>query len=424
MLDETVMQELDFEKIYQTFPDMCISLEIQTGKVVDCNETLTKVLGYTKEEVLSSSLFDLYHDSQHDKVVNNLTYIKEGKPPPHSEYIVETKLGELIDVMLKVEFVKDDNGAILYTNAVWRDITEIKKMRKEILNEKERIAAEKRIIEEKNKDFRDAIHYAKNIQQSILPTQQEIDYVLPNSSVFYRPKGIVSGDFYWLYQKDDQVLFAVIDCTGHGVPGALMSMIGGTLLNQIAVEKKLFCTEQIMDEMRLGVIKALHQDGEERKNSDGMDACFCIYDKSLNQIEFTGANNSLVIIRSIKEPLIDSRGIQYEANQINEFHSLYQIKGERNPIGYHDGNRTKFNKKKFNLQSGDYIHLFSDGFQDQIGGPKGKKYLSKKFKQLLLANAETEVQSITQVFSDELESWQGASYEQTYDICIWSLKID
>ena len=280
------------------------------------------------------------------------------------------------------------------------------------------------IIRSRNKDITDAITYAKHIQDGILPSSSEVTKYLPNSFVHYQPKSIVSGDFYWMHNRGNEILFSVADCTGHGVPGAFMSMMGVALLNEIVSEHETSCPQEIINLLRDGIIKALNKGREEYKISDGMDACLCSFDKSNNVLQFSGANNSLYVTRKVGEPALETLENELiEPILSNETHLLYEIKGDKQPIGYYDGKGKPFRKTILQLCPNDHIYLSSDGFQDQIGGPKGKKFLTKRFKELILSLPPSALSQQKEILSTTIANWMEPNFEQTDDICIWGVKV-
>lgn len=239
----------------------------------------------------------------------------------------------------------------------------VKERTAEIVKQKEQIEIQKVLVEEKNKDITDSINYASRIQQAILPLIDDVKKVFPESFIFYKPRDIVSGDFYWFAKKGNDVYIAAADCTGHGVPGAFMSMIGHTLLNEILNEKNITDTGKILTELHTQIRKSLKQDQQESR--DGMDIALCkINVKTLN-VQFSGAMRPLYIISN------------------NE---LIEIKPDKYPIGGLQDNDEKreFKSHDVLLKKSDLIYLFSDGFADQFGGKDGKKFMVKRLKELLL----------------------------------------
>jgi serine phosphatase RsbU (regulator of sigma subunit) len=260
----------------------------------------------------------------------------------------------------------------------------------------------KREIEAKNKDITDSIIYAKRIQDAILPSLEKIREALPNSFIYYRPRDIVSGDFYWFTEKDDRFYIAAVDCTGHGVPGAFMSMIGNTLLNDIVNHQDITETGKILDKLDAEIGKSLKQSGKEGQTRDGMDLAICAIDKQFKTIEFSGAFRPLLHIKD---------GISNE------------IKGNRFPIGggAYD-NKTNFTTHQIDINEGDSFFLFSDGFPDQFGGQKGKKFMNKQFKQLLANHCTTCQNDIIHILDKELQDWR-KDYEQVDDIIVIGIRF-
>ncbi|NOQ73709.1 MAG: SpoIIE family protein phosphatase [Crocinitomix sp.] len=420
-----VSHKVDYNYIYESFPDMCLSLNPATGKIISFNKTLLDTLGYTGEEIYNSTLFDLYAENEADKVKANLISLGQNRSPKYSDFILKKKNGELLEVTLKLTFVKDDLGNILYSNAVWRDVTALKNVERALALERKKVDAQNILISEQHQNFVDSISYAKRIQEGMLPASSEINAVFPNNFIYYRPKGIVSGDFYWMYEKRDQVVFSVADCTGHGVPGALMSMAGIALFDQIVAEQDIYCAGIIMNKIRTGIIKALKQGHTDSTNSDGMDAGLCVYNKTNKILQFAGANNSLIIIREKGDPLLDEKGNNYPIYSEDESFALYEIKGQRQPLGYYFGMGLLFEKKQIQLKENDRLYLYSDGFQDQLGGDKEKvkKYLSKRFKEMLLTQASASFCELKGILDSIHKSWKGETNEQTDDICIWGIQV-
>ncbi len=259
---------------------------------------------------------------------------------------------------------------------------------------------QKSIIEEKNKSITDSIRYAKNIQEAILPEINLLKNAFKEYFIFYKPKDIVSGDFYWVAHKKDKVYFAAVDCTGHGVPGAFMSMIGNTLLNDIVNDKQVTVPAEILFNLREGVIKSLKQKGAEGETKDGMDIALCCLHKS-GKLEFSGANNPCWVIRDGK---------------------CEEFKGDKQPIGIYTGEARSYNTHSVQLQPNDLVYVFTDGFADQFGGEKGKKFKYKKLKELLLANWKEPLQKQQELLINTYESWRG-SLEQVDDILIMGIRV-
>ena len=268
---------------------------------------------------------------------------------------------------------------------------------------------QKNIIEEKNKDITDSINYAKKIQEAILPSVALKQKLFPDAFILFQPRDIVSGDFYWYSEKNGRKIIAAVDCTGHGVPGAFMSMIGNAFLNQIVNEKGIIKPSEILNQLRELIIEALKQSGASGENQDGMDISLLSIDNESGIVEFAGANNPLWIVRN-------------QTQEANSAPSLTEIKGNKQPIGIYSGPATPFTNHEIQLNTGDSLYLFTDGFADQMGGPLGKKYKYKTFKELVLStNDDTAVQREA-VFSKTAKDWKG-ELDQTDDILVIGIKV-
>ena len=258
-------------------------------------------------------------------------------------------------------------------------------------------------IEEKNKEIVDSITYAKRIQTAILPPSSTVLNLLPNSFILYLPKDIVAGDFYWMEEKNNKTLFAVADCTGHGVPGAMVSVICNNGLNRSVREFGFTQPDKILNKTRELVISEFEKSEEEVK--DGMDIALISLEKlndSELKLEFSGAHNPVWIIRK-------------DADIIEE------IKGDSQPIGQHTA-MTPFNCSETNLKKGDALYIFSDGFVDQFGGEKGKKFKKSNFKKLLLSIQNERIDKQKKLLMSAFEEWKG-NYEQLDDICVIGVRV-
>jgi serine phosphatase RsbU (regulator of sigma subunit) len=271
-------------------------------------------------------------------------------------------------------------------------------------------------IEEKNKNILDSINYAKRIQEAILPSEEEFKTILPGSFVLYKPKDVVSGDFYWISKKGNKIFFAAVDCTGHGVPGALMSMIGNTLLNEIVDEKGITKPSFILDMLTESVIKSLKQTGAEGENKDGMDIAICVLEN--NKLEFAGANNPLWIVKG------SAFGVQSSKSTLNPEPgtlNLLEIKGDKQPVGISISDAKPFTNHTVDLNPGDRVYIFTDGYADQFGGAKGKKFKYKQLQEKLLSTAARSMKEQKEILDKDFESWKGA-LEQVDDVLVIGFK--
>lgn len=271
---------------------------------------------------------------------------------------------------------------------------------KETKAQKEIVESTKAQIEEKNEEILGSIRYAKHIQMAFLKdVEHQID-ALPNHFIYFEPKDIVSGDFYWSTQQGNYWYLAVGDCTGHGVPGAMLTMLGTSFLNEICAAKVNLSPAEILDQLKLKVTKELSQKGKKGESKDGMDMSLIRVDLKNKTIEWSGANNPLYII---------------EGNELTE------IKADKQPIGYSE-NVTSFNNHKIKVEKEQSFYLFTDGFADQFGGLKGKKYKYANFKKFLVQNVGLSMDEQRKLLQKELINWKG-DLEQLDDICVVGIQL-
>lgn len=288
-----------------------------------------------------------------------------------------------------------------------------KKRDNEIISaQKQKVEEQKELVEEKNQKIWDSITYAERIQAAILPPMRLFKAALPESYVIYQPKDIVAGDFFWLEVIDDLVLFAAADCTGHGVPGAIVSVVCNNALNRSVREFGLKEPAKILDKTKELVIETFEKSEEEVK--DGMDIAICSFNNQTLELQYAGANNSLYHITEITNG-VDERTVK------NETHFVNEIKADRQPIGKHLKAKP-FTNHLLQLKKDDVIVLFSDGFADQFGGPEGKKYKYVPFKQLLLSIHEKSMDKQKDTILQTFENWKGKE-EQVDDVCIIGVRV-
>ncbi len=268
----------------------------------------------------------------------------------------------------------------------------------------------------KNNEITDSINYAKRIQQALLPSQKELTNAFPDSFILFKPKDIVSGDFYWIHHEADTVFIAVGDCTGHGVPGGFMSMLGHSFLNQIVNEKHVHEPAKILDQLREKVITSLRQTGAAGENKDGMDITFVMIDRKKNKLVYAAANNSFYLMQNgqITEQTADSSA---ESSVV-----LTELKADKQPIGYYSNVLRPFTQHEMDIQKGNAIYLFSDGYPDQFGGVKGKKLKHSSLQKLLIEGSSNTMQKQAEVLEKAFVTWKG-NYEQTDDVCVVGIRI-
>jgi len=257
-------------------------------------------------------------------------------------------------------------------------------------------------INQKNKEITESISYAKRIQSSFLTSEKYISQRLSDYFIFYQPRNIVSGDFYWLMEKNKDLYVCTADCTGHGIPGAFMSLISMGILNEIIYSKgHLASTNDILNELRKIIILAINPEGSSEEGNDGMDAVLCRFDFQKMELEYSAANNSFYIIRNGE---------------------LTVYKPDKMPVGKYIGLEKPFTRSIIALQKGDCIYTFSDGYMDQFGGAKGKKFQSKQLKELFLAHCHKPMRVQKDILSKTLKEWMGPS-EQVDDILVIGIRV-
>ena len=261
----------------------------------------------------------------------------------------------------------------------------------------EKLSHANELIKEKNDDITASLEYASKIQEALLPTKENTT-LFTDAFFMLKPKDIVSGDFFWYTEKAGKKIFTAVDCTGHGVPGAFMSMIGNTFLHEIINEKGITKPSEILNELRSKVVGALSK-RDARK--DGMDMAICALDEQNLTLEFAGANNPLYLV------------------QDNE---MKEIKADKQPVGLMAERNEPFNNHEFKIKKGDKIYVFSDGYADQFGGPKGKKFKYKQLKDLLFGISEKPMTEQREILLTTFNSWKG-DLEQVDDVCLIGVRV-
>ncbi|MNJ83607.1 Stage II sporulation protein E (SpoIIE) [compost metagenome] len=260
-----------------------------------------------------------------------------------------------------------------------------------------RIVEQKNLIEEKNRDLTDSIRYAQRIQNAMLPSKSSIETIFPGHFLFFKPKDIVSGDFYWVFENGDYQFIAVGDCTGHGVPGSLMSVLGINLLIEIVENKQILHPDLILNELRNGILLAFDKDGKSTEYKDGMDIAIARINRKTKTYSFAAANNTMYHFS------VDG---------------LQERKADRQPVGF-SHNLEPFTQQDFSYETGDTLVLFTDGFADQFGGPKNKKFRYKSFQELLL---EYQNDKLDNVLDKTFHSWK-RDLEQVDDVCVFGIRL-
>ncbi len=283
---------------------------------------------------------------------------------------------------------------------------------KKIKKQKEEIVIQSDKLSEQNKHITDSIIYASKIQTAILPSNTKMSDILPNHFILFKPRDIVSGDFYWVKKIDQYTIIATADCTGHGVPGAFMSMLGIAFLNDIVYKRKITKPSVALEELRQQVKISVKQVPEDQENynkidqyvncnvNDGMDIALCVIDTELKTLDYSGANSPVLLIKD---------------NQLTE------LQPTKNPIGIYF-NEIPFENQQIKLSGDETLYLFTDGYIDQFGGKNGTKYYRQRFNELLFDNHKKTMTEQKEILKNTLNKWKG-DYKQVDDILVMGIKI-
>ncbi|MGZ4117904.1 MAG: SpoIIE family protein phosphatase, partial [Bacteroidia bacterium] len=294
-------------------------------------------------------------------------------------------------------------GLYVFDKMRTRNLKAAKKLLEDKVDERtEELAVKNSELAEKNKDITDSIRYAKRIQEAILPPEKVIRKYLADAFVFSKPKDIVSGDFYWIDKKGDTILFAAVDCTGHGVPGAFMSIVGYNILNQAINESTSIAPASLLDKLNKGVSETLNQTSEDTKLRDGMDVALCTVNFKTMELQYAGAYNPLLIVRN-KE--------------------IIELKADSIAIGsYTETQKQPYTNHTIQLQKGDTIYVFSDGYADQFGGPDGKKFKINQLKTMLINLSGAPMHQQKMTLEKSIEEWRGV-LQQVDDMLIIGVRV-
>jgi PAS domain S-box-containing protein len=362
------------------------------------NKGYTRLYGYEIGEVTAENQKCLIGGSNSDEINSMIEKAKTYGEPVNYEFEALTKNGDKIWVQTNLTPIRNKQGQVTKIIAIDSDISAIKEAEFEILKQS-------RLLKRQNDQIMDSINYAKRIQDAMLPSEDLIKTYFPDSFIYFRPRDIVSGDFYWFSVQENKLFVAIVDCTGHGVPGAFMSLIGNSLLNHIVNEKKIFNPASILTELNNGVNLALSQKkhGDEVRE-DGMDLTLCCFDKSKKEVQIACANHTAIIITKGK---------------------IHEFIGDEISIGesYSKVENLQFTNHSFPFKDHSVMYLFSDGYQDQIGGPKNKKFLVGNFISFLTSNQYEDMTLQFDKLDEKFKEWKGEN-KQTDDVLVMGLKLN
>ncbi len=411
--------ELEKLSIVASRTDNSVIIILPDGTVEWVNESFIKFYGkelYTEIFNKKIKICDFKQINDLEKIMND--YLKKGKSYNFVEKYQSEEKTIWIQTSLTPTFTNDNK--INRIIAIDTNITEIKKTQE--------------ILFHQNKEIKQSITYASRIQNALLPQKTNIITFLKDYFILFRPRDIVSGDFYWITQKRGKIIFTAADCTGHGVPGAFMSMLGISLLKSITTQilerhgEQFLTPAFVLSRLKKMIIRILHQENASFSDSkDGMDMALCIYEPKKKILTFAGANNPLYLIRrkELQKPSLDEKVMRIKDN--TDF-SLYEIKADKIPVGISPKKDKKFTNKEISIFEGDQIYIFSDGFPDQFGGPDNRKFMSGNFKKLLLSIAHLDMEKQKQELEKKLDYWLSFRKDkkhngQTDDILVWGIRF-
>lgn len=362
---------------------------------------------------LAVTLITMYLISSYKFNNGTFFYVPRSEPVVLLLFFINFTVTVIIVFIITVHFKKENLNNQMY---LLQKNSILVSQAKEISFQRDELTKQKLEIEQKNTNITDSINYAKNIQTALLPRHEILDQMLPDHFILLKPRDIVSGDFYWFTFIENLAVFAAVDCTGHGVPGAFMSMLGSAYLNEIVNKEYITHPGVILRRMRKEVIRSLHQKGEIGEARDGMDMSICVIDYEKMKMQYAGANNPLYLVRKKEEK---SPG-QYQTTESDEY-ILYEIKGDHMSVSL-SYSMDNFKVHDIDFLKGDMIYLFSDGFADQFGGPHEKKYSYKRFRNLLLSGCALPLDVQGERLDTTIVGWIGG-LSQIDDIMVVGIRL-
>lgn len=411
--DAMANSEAQIKKILESLPNAGFVIDAQ-GKVIYWNKAMENMTGIHSTDIIGKGNYEYSLPFYGERTPILIDLVATDENTLFEKYSGIEKSGNVIKAETFVPSLKGKKRFLIgtataffnskgeYSGAIEiiHDITE----RKEIQHKLEQ---NKQEIELKNKEITDSIHYAGRIQKAILPKTTEFKDYLNEYFILYKPKDIISGDFFWIKQVKNRIIVVAADCTGHGVPGAFMSMLGISFLNEIITKNNTQNAGQILDSLRKKVKTALNQTGKTFEQKDGMDITLLNIDYENMSLNYAAANNSAILIRNKQ---------------------IIELDADKMPIGVHHKEKP-FSDNTIEIQENDFIYAFSDGYKDQFGGKNGRKFLAKNFKNLLLDIHEEEILEQKILLRDNLHEWMsyidenGHKYIQVDDILVMGIKI-
>lgn len=388
--DEIERDRTSYLEVIEGSNDGLFVINFVNGRIYQANDKAAAMLGYTRAELEGLTIFQLHPDSALHRSAERIADAWQQKGAVYEDVPMLHANGDVIPVESSARVTSYDGkpAIVLFI----RDIRERLELQRQV-------GEQQALVKRQNEDLLSSIRYAQRIQRAVLPEASDLGGLFPESFILFRPRDIVSGDLFWFAEVDGRKVIAAADCTGHGVPGALLSLIGASLFQEVVVERRILEPARILDAMREGFVAALNRD--EQGHRDGMNVSLAVIDPREGRLRFSGAYHPMHLLRD---------------GAITDF------KGDRMPIGLHAGETKPFTEHEMTYRAGDRIYLFSDGIADQFGGPGGKKLRAAGLKQWLGETARLAMDDQHQAISDRFRAWKGTE-EQVDDALLIGIQL-
>jgi len=383
-----------YKRLFDQAFDGAMVLDVSNGRIHLANQRAADILGHSLEALTTKSIFDLHFPEDLDRSSLRIADAWASGGLVYDDIPFRTADGQRLPVECSVKVTEHAGrpSVVLYM----RDIRERLRLQQEI-------AERNALVELQNNEMLSGLRYAQGIQQAMLPALSQVRAAFSDAFILFKPRDIVSGDFYWCGQVGQKSILAVADCTGHGVPGALLSMTGITLLQQIVNGRGITAPAQVLGELRSELLRSLaHQEGDSHVR-DGMNIGIIAYDRVTRECEFSGALCPLYIVRASGD-------------------GLEEVKGDRIPVGYHEGTVRDFTPHLIALQQGDRLFLGTDGFADQFGGPQGRKLKTSGLKEMIARSPEDNLCRQGRALEHSFLEWKGG-LDQLDDVTLVGVQV-
>ncbi|MBP6574306.1 MAG: SpoIIE family protein phosphatase [Flavobacteriales bacterium] len=385
-----------YAQVIEGSNDAVLVIDFVDGRILRTNTRAAGLLGHTKERLLALTVFDLHAPEHLAQSAMRIADAWEKKGTVYSDIPFRSATGDTIAVECSttVTYHGERPAVVLFA----RDI-------RERLQLQCAVEEQQHLVRSKSDEVLASLRYASTIQYALLPTENALRSMFSDAFVLFKPRDIVSGDFHWTARVGDTVLVAVADCTGHGVPGAFLSVIGNSLLRSIVLEQGITDPASVLGRLREGIVQALRGPEQGTRLRDGMDIALVAVDLRTRTARFAGAMNPLYVIR-----------------RVGDAQELIETKGDRLPIGFIDGMAKAFTTHSMQLLPGDKLYMFSDGFADQFGGAEGKKIKPVGFKRLLLETSNHDMAQQRSALDIAFNDWK-IDHDQVDDVLLVGLQV-